>query len=116
MEVFAKILETKLQENAAMVETKLNILVKDTQTYADSVMNLEKSRPSSEKAITSTLEATKNKELVENQQRDLRSANLIIHGIKETTDTENQTAIDEMFISSFLKIIGITSHPLKIIR
>ena len=29
---------------------------------------------------------------------------------------DNQASIDEMFIDSFLKIIGITSHPLKIIR
>ena len=70
--------ETKLQEDAAMVETKLNILMKDTKTYADSVKNLENSRPSSENAITSILKATKNNELVENQQRELRSANLIM--------------------------------------
>ena len=31
-EVFTKIVETKLQENAAMVETKLNILMKNTKT------------------------------------------------------------------------------------
>ena len=73
VKVFTKIVETKLQENAAMVETKLqekaamvetklNILMKDTKTYADSVKNLENSRPSSEKAITSILKATKNNE------------------------------------------------------
>ena len=112
-EVFTKIVETKLQENAAMVETKLNILMKNTKTYADSVKNLENSRPSSEKAITSILKATKNNELVENQQRELRPAN----GINESTDAaDNQASIDEMFIDSFLKIIGITSRPLKIIR
>ena len=61
-----------------MVETKLNILMK--------VKNLENSRPSSEKAITSILKATENNELVENQQRELRPANLIIHGINESTD------------------------------
>ena len=47
----------------------------------------------------------------------MRPANLIIHGINESTDAaDNQASIDEMFIDSFLKIIDITSHPLKIIR
>ena len=42
---------------------------------------------------------------------------MIIHGINESTDAaDNQASIDEMFIDSFLKTIGITSHPLKIIR
>ena len=86
--------------------------MKDTKTYADSVKNLENSRPSSGKAITSIQKATKNNELVENQQRELRSGNLIIHGINESTDAaDNQASIDEMSIDSFLKIIGITSHP-----
>ena len=49
-EVFTKIVETKLQENAAMVETKLNILMKNTKTYAASVKNLENSRPSTDAA------------------------------------------------------------------
>ena len=49
------------------------------------------------------IKAAKNDDLVEKQQREIRSVNLIIHGISETTDdTNNSVAYDKEDVASFL--------------
>ena len=79
------------------------------KTYADSLKN--------DLTITNlatVMKTTKNDDLIQERERERRSANLIIYGISE--ETENVIDSDTRFISSFLEVIGITERPKMIVR
>ena len=59
------------------------------------------------------MKTTKNDDLIQERERERRSANLI-YGISE--ETENVIDSDTRFISSFLEVIGITERPKMIVR
>lgn len=64
--------------------------------------------------MESIIKETKNDDLVQEKERELRSANLIVYGIKE--EPINAKEHDEKFVSSFLDTIGVSVRPKQIIR
>ena len=66
-------------------------------------------------SLTAAFRASKNTEKVHDLERERRSANLIIYGVNETTDG-NQNEHDQNFVVSLLETIGVTQRPKKIMR
>ena len=63
------------------------------------------------------IKTTKNDDLIEKKERERRTANLIIYGIGEVSDDQNNVKEhDEKCFHSFLGTIGITTFPKQIVR
>ena len=91
------------------IEAKIN---DNDKSYADS---LKKDRIVDN--ITTVIKTTKNEDLIQERERERRSANLIIYGSSEEIDKYNNLQVhDKQFVSSFLETIGITLSPKQIIR
>ena len=57
------------------------------------------------------MEETKNAELVEEKEKKLRSKNLIIHGVEESSSDNKDDAIksDDIYINNFIAALKVTS-------
>ena len=58
------------------------------------------------------MEETKNAELVEEKEKKLRSKNLIIHGVEESSSDNKDDAIksDDIYINNFIAALKATSN------
>ena len=103
---------TKNVQEVEQIEAKINEALDNNKSYADS---LKKDRIVDN--ITTVIKTTKNEDLIQERERERRSANLIIYGISEEIDKDNNLQEhDKQFVSSFLETIGITLSPKQIIR
>ena len=67
--------------------------------------------------LANVIKKTKNDDLIQEKERELRSANFIIYGVDEISENEDiLKAQDENFIALFLETIGLTLHPKQIKR
>ena len=99
----------KITENTQIIE------VKEIQAQIDSPIHQNKSYAAS---LQTTLEANNITNIIrETKNEELRSANLIIYGVREELDNQiDLKGQDEQFITSFLDTIGLTLKPKQIIR
>ena len=109
----------ELENNKKSIDDKLNIIIKENKSYADSLKESVKIKevPPSECEIANVIKSTKNDELIQEKERERRSANMIIYGISEMF--ENHTSLkehDKHFVTSFLETIGVASNPKEIVR
>ena len=111
-----KIVEDKL----SMIESKFISLVKIPEEINQNCKTFKDALAQNIPSATTTVDLkriineTRNKELVQERERKLRSLNIIIHGANE--ETENGKDSDERFISAFLETLGVTSKPESIVR
>ena len=103
LDIVSKIIDDKL----SMIDSKFMSIVKIPLTQ-----NIPPA--TSTVVLKRDINETRNKELVQERERKLRSLNLIIHGAKE--EPENGKESDERFISAFLETLGATSKPELIVR
>ena len=107
----------KITENTQIIDVKeiqaqINSPIHQNKSYAASLQTTLEANN-----ITNIIRETKNEELVNKKQRELRSANLIIYGVREELDNQiDLKGQDEQFITSFLDTIGLTLKPKQIIR
>ena len=66
-------------------------------------------------SLTTAFRNRKNQEIVNEAEREKRSANLIIYGVSEP-NMESQKEDDESFVSSLLEKIGVAHRPKHILR
>ena len=66
-------------------------------------------------SLTAAFRANKNTEMVHNQEKEKRAANLIIYGIGEATDGKHLEH-DQNFVASLLDTIGVAQPPKKVMR
>ena len=66
--------------------------------------------------LTAAFRNSKNQEMVLEQEREKRSANLIIYGISETTTEGNSKENDQNFVASLLDKIGVAQRPKQLFR
>ena len=110
-----KNLLNELQDSKREMEEKLNHVMIQTKSYAESVQNTsqEKNQTPNGKYIDFrvTLEETKNTQLVEEKEKKLRSKILIIHGVEETSCENKDDAIksDDIYISNIIAALKVTS-------
>ena len=64
--------------------------------------------------MESLLKETKNKELIQEKEREKRSSNIIIHGVNEN-NTEGENS-DKTYVTSFMETIGLQIIPKQIVR
>ena len=93
------------------IESKIDKVINHNESYASKLKDHNKEVNN----ITNIIKASKNDDLVQEREREKRSANLIIYGISEVCENNLKTH-DEHFISSFLDTIGTASRPSQIIR
>ena len=81
------------------IEAKIDAAIHQNKSYAATLQaTLEASN------LTNIIKETKNEELVDKKQRELRSVNLIIYGIREEVDNEmDLKGHDEQFITKHNK-------------
>ena len=101
------------------MEDKLNQVMTDNKSYAESLSINTQSEGShvnagSSGGIREIMLQTKNEELVQERERKLRSANVIIHGVKE--DGENIKEKDEEYVKEFIGKLGLDLIPESIVR
>ena len=86
-----------------------------TKSYAESVQNTsqEKNQTSNGTYIDfrAIMEETKNVELVEEKEKELRSKNLINYGVEESSSDNKDDAIksDDIYINNFIAALKVTS-------
>ena len=106
----------KLAENNVNLDLKMKHV---TESYAETLKqnllqtNNEKPEPSNLRDI---IREQKNEELVQEQEREARAANIIIHGLTEAPDTLGGKEVDSEVIMEFLKTIEINSVPVSVSR
>ena len=110
-----QLITKKLAKNSKeveQIEPKINEALDKNNSYADTLKsNLEVNN------FAAVIKTIKNDDLIEKKERERRSANLIIYGIDEVSDDQNNVnEHDKKFVHSFLDIIGITTFPKQIVR
>ena len=110
-----QLITKKLAKNSKeveQIEAKINEALDKNNSYADTrKSNLEVNN------FAAIIKTTKNDDLIEKKERERRSAKLIIYGIDEVSDDQNNVnEHDKKFVHSFLDIIGITTFPKQIVR
>ena len=95
-----------------MLKQKINDAVNQNKSFAEKLKNnLEGNN------LTNIIKTSKNDDLIQERERERRSANLIIYSMIEDSDDQNNVKEhDKDFINSFLETIGVTSRPKQIIR
>ena len=102
-QIFAKKLEESLIGVTRIGEKIDNVITTNKKTFAEAFgRNVTDS-------LTSAFQNRKNQEMVNETERERRSANLLVHGIKES-NKEKQKEDDESFISSLLEKIVVAQH------
>ena len=97
------------------MEEKLNHVMIQTKSYAQSVQNTsqEKNQTANGTYIDfcAIMEETKNAELVEEKEKKLHSKILIIHGVEESSSDNKNDAIksDDIYINDFVAALKVTS-------
>ena len=110
-----ELITKKLKETSKGVEqfeAKINEALDKNKSYADSLKKDLKVTN-----LATVIKTAKNDDLIQERERERRSANLIIYGInEENEDGPNLNESDKQFVSSFLETIGITERPKMIVR
>ena len=123
----------EVNKNNRHLEEKLDQLIKDNKSYADTVKNFQTINPThpssygkSEQNEQSVVESVdlrkimidqKNDEKVEYAEREKRRKNFIIHGLEEKGETmDDIKKNDDELISQFMTKIGNTENPVSITR
>ena len=111
-----KNLLNELQDSKREMEEKLNHVMIQTKIYAESVQNTSQEKNQTPNGTNidfrAIVEETKNVELVEKKERKLRSKNLIIHGVKESSSDNKDDAIksDDIYINNFIAALKVNIH------
>ena len=110
-----KNLLNELQDSKREMEEKLSDVMIQTQSYAESVQNTsqEKNQTPNGRCIDfpAIFEETKNTELVEEKERNLRSKNLITHGVEKFSSDNKDDAIksNDIYRNNFIAALKVTS-------
>ena len=109
-----QLVSQKIRQHSPMIqveklETKLEEVISNNQSYADKInQKLEAN------TIASIMKETKNEELVQQRERKLRSCNIIIHRVDDAK--ENGPAKDKEFVTALFGAIGVDHRPKAIVR
>ena len=84
----------ELHANNKQIEKKLEEVISDNKTYADSVNNKQHSKNTPHKLnqnldFRAIMKETKNEELAEESDKQFRKCNIILHGVMEADIVEN---------------------------
>ena len=89
----------ELHENNKEIEEKMNIVMAQNRTYAESVQNTQPSgngetvfNPKTNTDFRSIMIETRNEELAEESEKKLCSPNLILHGVNEASNNDKSEA------------------------
>ena len=110
----------ELENNKKAIGDKLDTVINDNKSYAESVKgNLNDSEAASS-GVTSfklILEDARNDQLIEEKEKEKRANNFIIHGLEEKGDnTDTIQNNDTVMIELFFKKINIQARPTKFYR
>ena len=102
----------KIQE-VKQIEANINEALAKNNSYADKLKS-----KLDVNSFVAVIKTNKNDDLIQERERERRSANVIIYGISEiSADNQNiAKGHDEKFVHSLLGTIGVTSLPKHIIR
>lgn len=129
LEEIKKSLEKSLQNEVTRIETKLDQVVLDNKSYAESVKNLENvvptvttperlSTPVPAQDLRTIIREEQNEQLAEETDKKSRACNYILHGVPETAIADNNHAKqrDEEYISNFIGNLGLNLEFKSLIR
>ena len=108
-QIISKKLEESLKGVSAIGEKIDNAITTNKKTFAQAVDD------NVTDTLTTAFRNRKNQEIVNQAEREKRSANLIIYGINEP-NVETQKEDDESFVSTLLEKIGVAQRPKNIHR
>ena len=92
-----------INQNNKQIDGKLTHVMNQNKTYAESVKNIQGAEinqpiPMDNSNFRQIMKDAKNAELTEESDKKLRSCNIILHGVTESTDTDNAKSIDETYV------------------
>ena len=110
-----------INQNNKQIDGKLTHVMNQNKTYAESVKNIQGAEinqpiPMDNSNFRQIMKDAKNAELTEESDKKLRSCNIILHGVTESSDTDNAKSIDETYVKSFLEAIKPTTICKSIFR
>ena len=112
----------ELEKNKRTIDNKLNTIMKDNKSFADSVkgsVSVKGNVPHASEVndIKSILLEARNDQLLEEKEMEKRSFNLIIHGLKENGNDANDVhKNDKLMVNLFFEKINIEVRPTKFYR
>ena len=110
-----KNLLNELQDSKREMGEKLNHVMIQTKSYAESVQNSSQEKNQTPNGTNidfrAIMEETKNAKLVEEKEKRLRSKNFIIHGVEKSPSDNKDDAIksDDIYINNFIVALKVTS-------
>ena len=110
-----------INQNNKQIDGKLTHVMNQNKTYAESVKNIQGAEmnppiPMDNSNFRQIMKDAKNAELTEESDKKLRSCNIILHGVTESSNTDNAKSIDETYVKSFLEAIKPTTICKSIFR
>ena len=112
----------ELHDNNKEIKEKMNIVMAQNKTYAESVQNTQPYgdgeivyNPRTNTDFHTIMIETRNDELAEEREKKLRSSNLILHGVSEASSNDKCEAkkTDEDFITYFIGALEVTATTFK---
>ena len=110
-----KNLFNELQDSKREIAEKLNHVMIQTKSYAESVQNTSQEKNQSPNGthidFRAIVEETKNAELVKEKEKKFCSKNLIIHDVEQSSSGNKDDAIksDDIYINNFIAALKETS-------
>ena len=114
-------LSKEVSENNKKINEKLDQVMKENRSYAESVKNIAPQsgeilhKPIASLNLRTIIKETRNEELVEESEKKQRACNIIIHGVEENaaTDKEEAKESDQEFIANFIRAVGLNKIKYK---
>ena len=106
-----------VNEKLSILQSLVNIPEKISENCKTFKAALTENLPSTSTTtdFKEIINESRNNQLVPERERKLRSTNIIVHGVKEVAD-ENEEENDDEFVNAFLGRIGVSIKPISIIR
>ena len=104
-----------VDEKLSILQSLVNIPEKISENCKTFKAALTENLPSTSTTtdFKEIINESRNNQLVQERERELRSTNIIVHGVKaDETEEEN----DDEFVNAFLGRIGVIIKPISIIR
>ena len=127
LEHFGKALKEMLfkevKDNNKKMEEKINLMISENRSYAESVKDVKASQvkssiPETKVDFRTIMKEARDEEIAEESEQKRRACNIILHGVKEDNAINKEEAkkIDEAYVASLFESLKVQAVPKSSVR
>ena len=113
----------EVRDNNKKIEEKMNEMMSENRSYAETVKNIKPSencasKPDQNTDFRAIMMEARNDELADESDKKLRSSNIILHGVLEATtnDKDENKKMDEAYVTQFIDALEIKAPYKSVFR